>query len=261
MLGDSADVLSIACDLRSKDQIQSAISQVVEAFGGVDVLVNCAGIIQVGPFELMDQEDFDEAMDVHLWAPLHLIIATLPYLKKSRLPRVINISSIGGRISMPHLLPYCTSKFALAGLSEGLRSELARHGIYVTTVYPGLMRTGSHINALFKGKQKREYAWFSLGAAAPFLSIDSTTAAEKIVRAARRGKAHLMYPLIARTVDIKKTLCPNLFALALTVVNRLLPGPPHKDTGLRRGRDSQSWISPSPLTALGDRAARRNNEL
>ena len=81
--------------------------------------------------------------------------------------RIINIASIGGKIAVPHLLPYVASKFALVGLSEGLRAELARDRIYVTTVSPGLMRTGSHLNALFKGQHKKEFALFSVANASP----------------------------------------------------------------------------------------------
>ena len=74
---------------------------------------------------------------------------------------------------MPHLLPYSASKFALVGFSEGLRAELAKDGIRVTTVCPGLMRTGSPPNAAFKGRHREEYAWFALSDALPILSISA----------------------------------------------------------------------------------------
>src|SRR4029434_5355216 len=101
--------------------------------------------------------------------------------------RIVNIASIGAKIAFPHLLPYTASKFALAGLSEGLRTELAQDGIYVTTVSPGLMRTGSHVNALFKGQQRKEFALFS--AANAWISTSSTRAARQIVEACRYGSS------------------------------------------------------------------------
>src|SRR5215470_1439142 len=85
------------------------------------------------------------------------------------LPIGVNITSIGGVVSVPHLLPYTCAKFAAVGLSEGLRAELGQEGIHVTTVVPGLMRTGSYVQAHFQGQQEREFTWFALGATLPLL--------------------------------------------------------------------------------------------
>ena len=74
---------------------------------------------------------------------LYAINAALPHLRKRGGGRIVNISSFGGRVAVPHLVPYCASKFALAGLSDSLRAELAQDNIHVTTVCPGMMRTGS----------------------------------------------------------------------------------------------------------------------
>lgn len=145
--------LTIPCDVGDRAQAEGAIQQVVQHFGRIDVIVNDAGTIEVGPVEHMMVADFESAMRVHFWGPLYLTLAALPHLRQTtdRSGRVVNISSIGGRIAVPHLLPYCASKFALTGLSDGLRAELSKDGIRVTTVLPGLMRTGSPYNAWFKG--------------------------------------------------------------------------------------------------------------
>src|SRR5437879_7816866 len=121
----------------------------------------------MGPIESMNTEYFEEAMLTHFWGPLYSILAVLPEMKAQRRGRIVNISSIGGKISVPHMVPYSASKFALAGLSEGLRAELARHNIVVTTVFPGLMRTGSPVNAMFKGQRPQEYAWFAISDSLP----------------------------------------------------------------------------------------------
>ena len=144
-----AEVLALPCDVRDRVQVEAMVAQVHERFGAVDVLVNNAGLIQVGPLESMTEEDFAEAMDVHFWGPLYTTLAVLPEMKLRGWGRIVNVSSIAGRVSVPHLLPYSASKFALVGLSDGLRSELAQDGILVTTVCPGLMRTGSPPNAFF----------------------------------------------------------------------------------------------------------------
>src|SRR5262245_34510049 len=140
------------CDIRERRQVEQALEQIGARCGGIDVLINNAGIIQVGPIDHMSVQDFDNAMATHFYGPLYTTLAALRYLKQSPSARLVNISSIGGKISVPHLLPYCASKFALVGLSEGLRLELARFGVKVTTVCPGLMRTGSTYNAMFKGQ-------------------------------------------------------------------------------------------------------------
>src|SRR6185369_6660508 len=131
-------------------QVAAMVSQVNERLGGIDVLVNNAGIISVGPIESQTIEDFREAMDVMFWGHVNTILAVLPQMQRRRSGWIGNVSSIGGKISVPHLVPYSCAKFASVGLSEGLTAELAKDGINVTTIVPGLMRTGAHINAYFK---------------------------------------------------------------------------------------------------------------
>src|SRR5919197_1890437 len=162
---------TFACDLTDRAQAERLVDQVVQRYGTIDVLVNNAGIIQVGPLEHMRPSDFEEAMAVHFWGPLHTILAAIPHMRRHGGGRIVNIASIGGRVGVPHLVPYCASKFALAGLSDGLHAELARENIIVTPVCPGLMRTGSAVNALFKGKHPHEYAWFAISDSLPLASV------------------------------------------------------------------------------------------
>jgi NAD(P)-dependent dehydrogenase (short-subunit alcohol dehydrogenase family) len=140
------------CDVREQADVDRAIASAADRFGAVDVLVNNAGIIQVGPMAHMTLADYEDAMRTHFWGPLFAVRAALPHMRRQGGGRIVNISSIGGRLAVPHMLPYSASKFALAGLSDGLRAELAHQKIAVTTVIPGLMRTGSPVNALFKGR-------------------------------------------------------------------------------------------------------------
>ena len=137
---------------------ERAVERVVSRHGAIDVLVNNAGIITVGPLEHASIEDFEESMAVHFWGPLHTMRAAIPHMRRQGGGRIVNISSIGGKVGVPHLAPYCASKFALVGLSEGFRAELLRYGLYVTTVCPGLMRTGSARHAVVKGQHLLEFA-------------------------------------------------------------------------------------------------------
>jgi hypothetical protein len=129
------------------------------------------------------------------------------------------------------------------------------------TVCPGLMRTGSPRNAIFRGRHRSEYAWFSISDALPGLSISAENAARRIVAGCRRGDAEVLFPLPARFAAVVNAVAPSLSSDALSLVNRVLPGPGQGPSGRRKGAESQSWISPSWLSRLGDRAARKYNQL
>jgi len=255
------EAVTIQCDLLDAAQIQSAIQQTIDRFGKIDILINNAGTIEIGPFEHMKIEDFDRAMRLHFWAPFILTMQILPHMRSSGGGRIVNISSIGGKIGIPHLVPYDASKFALAGLSEGLRVELAADNIFVTTVCPGLMRTGSPRNAFFKGRHRAEYAWFSIGDALPLFTMSAERAARQIITACQYGDAELVLTLPAKLGVLFHVLFPELTTDVLTLVNKFLPGPGGIGTARVKGKDSYSSWSPSLLTLLNERAARRNNEM
>src|SRR2546425_3386928 len=258
----SAEVLTIVADVRRRHDAEQSVAQAIERFGRVDVLVNNAGIIQVGPLDHMKLSDYEDAMNTHFWGPLYMVLAAGPHMRRRGEGRIVNISSIGGKISVPHLVPYCASKFALTGLSDGLRAELIREGIVVTTVCPGLMRTGSAVNAMFKGKRPQEYAWFAISDSLPLASIDADRAARQIIAACRRGDAELIITLQAKLAVLAHDLAPELFADAMALMNRILPSPTTPDGyQARPGRESESRWAPSPLTAPTYEAAHDNNEL
>lgn len=256
-----AQVLAVACDIRSGSEILRFVREAEQQLGEVNVLINNAGVMQVGPVEEQTEDDFESAMAVHFWAPFHAIMAVLPGMKRRGEGRIVNIGSIGGKISVPHMLPYVASKFALVGFSQGLRAELLKDGVYVTTVCPGMMRTGSHVNAEFKGHHKEEYAWFAAGAAWPVTSMDAGRAARKIVEAARRGKAELVMPIQAKLAVRFAGALPGLAQAAVAIANRAMPEPGGIGSQQVRGSESRSERMPGWFTRLIDRAAMQNNEL
>ena len=209
----------------------------------------------------MTTEDFDQVMKAHFWGPLNTIMAVLPSMRQRKSGRIVNISSVGGKISVPHLVPYSASKFALVGLSKGLRAELSKQGIVVTTVCPGLMRTGSPRNADFKGKHRFEFAWFSIADALPLVTVSAENAARQIVQACKRGSAELVISIPAKAAVLFEALFPDLMAGMLALTNQLLPAAGGVGKRQIKGRDSKSAWSPSWLTALNDEAALRNNEV
>lgn len=261
--GDKVEVLSVTCDVRERGQVEAAIERVVQRFGTIDLLINDAGTIEVGPVENMQLEDFDDALATHLWGPLYTMRATLPYFRKQGSGRIVNIASIGGKIAVPHLLPYSASKFALVGLSNGMQAELAKDNITVTTVNPGLMRTGSPPNAFFKGQHKEEYAWFAISDGMPLISMNSERAARQIIAACKAGQPEITLTLLARTAVVVNALFPGLVARMMMLENRFLPKPADHQEGdrLKTGWESQSEVAPSVLTSLSDQATQENNEL
>ena len=256
------EVLAMRCDVRRRADVRAAVVELLDRRSAVDVLINNAGIIQVGPLDHMQHEDFENAMATHFWGPLHLILELVPSMRRRGFGRIVNISSIGGRIAVPHLAPYCASKFALAGLSDAVRAELAPHGILVTTVSPGLMRTGSPVNAQIKGKHQAEYAWFAISDSIPAVTTSAEKAAAQIIEACRYGDPELTITLPARLAVMANGVAPHMVARITSLVSRLLPGPagPEGDR-IRRGRESESRWAPSVATTLSDRAAVLNNEV
>src|SRR5437763_7619944 len=255
-------VLTVECDLLDAGQTQLAVRKIIDRFGKIDVLINNAGIIEVGPLEHMTPEDFDRAMRLHFWAPFELISQIVPEMRIWGGGRIVNISSIGGKIAVPHMAPYSASKFALTGLSDALRAELARDNIHVITVAPGMMRTGSHVNARFKGKHDAEFAWFAASAGAPLISMSAERAARKILAACRRGQPSLTLTFAARTAILGNALFPNITGYAMKIVNRFLPKAAGKDAGnqSRTGSETRRLL-PAWTTRFADRATLRNNEM
>ena len=246
------------CDCTKAEEVKSTIQEIMRTFGHIDVLVNNAGIISSMPIANATEKEFEESIATHFWGPYHLIQNCLPHLERGA--RIVNISSIGGKIPIPHLAPYCTGKFALVGYSETLRAELMDEGIYVTTVCPGLMRTGSVDHATFKGQVKKEYAWFSIMDSLPLITVNAERAAREIIQAARVGQAELRISFSTKLAIIAHAHFPDFFCDAISLANLFLPNHTEDKDLKVEGADAHSFISPSPLTALTNKAAARNNE-
>jgi NAD(P)-dependent dehydrogenase (short-subunit alcohol dehydrogenase family) len=254
-------VAVLVCDLSERGEGRRIVEHVIAERGRLDILVNNAGIIQVGPIEHMHTADFEEAMDLHFWAPLQTMQAAMPAMKAQGGGRIVNISSIGGKVGVAHLVPYCASKFALTGLSSALRGELAKDNIWVTTVAPGLMRTGSPFNAWFKGDHRSEFAWFTVSDSLPLLTIDATRAARQIVNACRCGDAELVVTWPAKLAVMANAVCPSVVALGMKITNSLLPKPVDASGDrAHSGWQSLSEWAPSRLTRLSEQAAIDLNE-
>jgi NAD(P)-dependent dehydrogenase (short-subunit alcohol dehydrogenase family) len=251
--------LTCTADVTDAQQMRQAIAQAESALGPIDVLINNAGTIGVGPMTTMTSADFENSLNVHFWGAYHAVEAVLPTMRARKAGRIVNISSIGGKISVPHLLPYCVGKFALVGYSQGLRAELAPDGITVTTICPGLMRTGSPRQVMVKGNQAAEYAWFKVSDSLPLLAVSAETAAQEIIEACRRGDAEHVISLPAKLAVLANALAPELMANLIALADRLLPSA--RGAGVEATQGKALEPVAERLTFLTERAAQRNNEI
>jgi short-subunit dehydrogenase len=244
--------------------MRTLVADVEENVGPIDLLVNNAGIIQVGPVETMAIEDFQRAMDTMFWGAYHAADAVLPGMRARRRGVIVNITSIGAAVAVPHMAPYSAAKFAMRGWSEALGVEASRYGILVVTVLPGLMRTGSFKHALVKGRRYAEASLFSLAASLPLLTVSAASAARRIVQAVERGERMLVLGMPAKALRLVHALFPGPLLGLLAQINRLLPSTPQDEAGDHRmplpAELFRRGLARSILTALGERAAREYNE-
>ena len=260
------DVFTARCDVTDRGQVARLLQDVTAHYGRIDILVANAGIITVAPLEALTTADFDRVMAVNFDGVLNVALGVLPQMERQGSGRIAIISSIGGKVAVPHLLPYSCAKFAAAGFAEGLRAELAGTGITVTSVYPGLMRTGSHLQAEFGGDQAEEYDWFALGASSPYPVATSATRAARIITSAiQRGDAECIFPVSALLAARVSALFPSATSALLATVNGFLPAARVAPGQQRfvKGADVKA-AAPNPVrdaaTVLGQRAAEQLNQ-
>ena len=252
-------IATARCDVRDDASVRAAIAELEAALGPVDVLANVAGIIGVGPVEALTIADFEDAVETNLLGAVRASLAVLPAMRARRDGAIVNVTSLGGEIAIPHMLPYCASKFGFVGFSDGLHAEVARDGVRVTTVVPGLMRTGSPPNATFAGQPEKEYAIFAASDATALTAVSVQHAARVIWDGYERGAARVVISVQARAALALAAIAPRLVRFAMTVSGYTLPrggdAPEH-----RLGRDSESAFARSPLFNASHDASREQRE-
>lgn len=140
-LGQHPNLLPLALDVTDEAQATAAAAAAVERFGRIDVLLNNAGYGLLGAIEEASGEDVEKLYRTNVFGLLAVTRAVLPHMRAQRAGRILNISSIGGYRAAAGFGVYCSTKFAVEGLSEALHAELAPLGIHVTVVEPGYFRT------------------------------------------------------------------------------------------------------------------------
>lgn len=228
----AAETLSVPGDVGVEEEAFRVVRRAVERFGRLDVLINNAGTILVGPEVTFTLDDFRRVMATNFWGALHCTTAALPAMRREGAGRIANISSLGGLVAVPHLAPYVASKFALTGLTRSLRADLARYGILVTGVYPKTIRTGGHTHAWFKGDADAEYLWFAASDTLPLLSASAESVAHRVLDAVIHGDPEVMPSITARLAVAADALMPDWTAELKALIELRMPaaanlgGPP-----------------------------------
>lgn len=142
-IGEKSEVfLPLELNLTDNEAVQSAVSKTVDHFGQIDVVVNNAGYGQIGTLEELTDQEARANFDVNVFGTLNVIRNAVPYLREQKSGHIFNISSIGGYSgNFPGWGIYCSTKFAVAGLTEALSEEIKEFGVHATVVYPGYFRT------------------------------------------------------------------------------------------------------------------------
>jgi short-subunit dehydrogenase len=224
LAGWGQSVMARPVDVSDPVAVNAFVDEVEAHFGRVDILVNNAGIIQAGPLEDMELADFRECLAIDFWGVVYLSMAVLPKMRERRSGIICNVTSIGGEISVPHLLPYSCAKAAARAFSEGLTTELAGSGVRAVTVVPWLMRTGSVPYVFYKGQQAAEHAMFE-ASQLPVLAVDADRAARRIVRAIARGETYVSIGVFAKLARAAHAVAPGLFARVVGGLRRFMPAP------------------------------------
>lgn len=257
----TSDVIVQTCNVASEAEVNKTADLLHNRLGEIDILVNCASIIQVGPLKTMSAEDFERSMATSFFGYLYPILSVLPKMRERRAGTIVNIGSIGGMIAVPHLLPYSCAKFAVHGLSDGLRAELSNNGVRIIEIVPWLMRTGSAVKQDFKGAAKKEWAWFSLGDSLPLVSVNAQRAAQRIVAAIANGESRVTLGVQANIAETMLRLSPTTVRVLLNVFNRMLPKTATEDSRAQKGFEIVAEKPRSVLSQLVRRPAQKYNQI
>ncbi len=254
------DVFAGLCDVTKPAQVRHFVDLVRGQMGPPDVLINNAGVIEIGPLENLNRRDFEEAMRTNFDGPLSFIFEVLPDLIARGGGRILNVASIGGKVPLPHLAPYAASKHALVGLGGAMRAELLKHNVYLTTVCPGTIRTGSALNATFKGNVEAEYEWFALSDNTPGLTISAERMAGKIIDALEHGDAEVITPWPAKLQSLFHGIAPGVSTEVAALIDRLLPAAVPGKHSSATGREADVGQLPAWTAEMQEAAAAELNQ-
>lgn len=221
------DVECFRLDVTDVDSIKSAISATLEKFGRIDAVVNNAGFAVVGPFEAATQEQIELQMQTNVYGVMNVCREILPYFREQKRGIIVNVASMGGRMTFPLYSLYHASKWALEGFSEGLQYEIKDFGIKIKIIEPGPIKTDFYkrSQSLTKKEGLTEYDNF-VARALPYLqkagetAPDGSIVAEVIYTAVTDDSWKMRYPVNSRLVLTARRLLPD--SLFLPIIRKVV---------------------------------------
>ena len=204
--------LTVPTDVRDPQQVKTLVDKALERYGAIDVLINNAGIYASGSIENFSLDDWHQLIDLNLWGYIHTINALLPHMIERGTGTIVNLSSIGGKVPVPYLAPYNTTKFAVTGLTEAMHSELKAKGIHVCGIYPNLINSNFMERALFRGKDAED-AGARRKQLEQVLSVPVVEKPEDVAKAVWEGVKHQRAEVMVGSANMSQA------------VYNLIPGP------------------------------------
>ena len=213
--GEGGTIIEVVGDITHPDLQQALIAKSIDEFGGLDVLINNAGIGAVGPFASSNSDTMRRVFDVNFFAPVELTRVALPVLARGKTPLLVNVGSVLGHRAVPSKSEYCSSKFALHGFSDSLRAELWRSGIHVMLVSPSTTESEffeSRISCVPEEADAHDPRARKArrSATRPFGGMSPERVARKIVRGMRRNRDELILSAGGTSLVWLDRLCPPL---------------------------------------------------
>ena len=206
--GSGVTVRSVVCDLADAVSVDRVVMRALEQTGGIDLLINNAGVCCYGPTDQMTQAQWDWLMSINLLSPIRITQALLPHLLLREDPHIVNMCSISGLVAGGRLAAYHTSKFGLVGYTEALRAEYGRRGVGVTAICPGPVRT----NLYDSGQSLRD------GTRVPLPPAWLCATAEQVAAATVRGilgdRRRVLVTPMAHGLSLLSRLAPWLIDFA-----------------------------------------------
>lgn len=225
-LGGYDDVWGMACDVSQPEEVNRFVEKVLARYGRIDILVNNAGQCYVGPATELTEEDILQALRNTFWSQYHPTKSVLPHMRLRKSGHILNITSLGGKLPIPHQGAYVVGKYAATGWSQTLAIELRREGIAVSTVTPPPIRNGAPLHTHFKGDYEGEFEWFAQTLNDPWMATSAEKVAGVVVGLLQSGGGEHSISAGAAVFARLYAAFPNLTSKVLTLFERRMPPAP-----------------------------------
>ena len=221
LVGGRVRITTHVVDVARREQVFSFADEAVARHGGVDLIINNAGVALGDLLDGVPLSDFEWIMGINFWGVVYGTMAFLPYLKKRREGHIVNVSSIYGILPMSNTGCYCASKFAVRGYTETLAQEMHGTPIRVSCVYPGGIRTNIARNArvnrtLFDLSPEKAQSIYE----ERLLKTTADDAAKRIISGIRHNKIRILVGSASTTMDVLMRLMPATMSILTGVVSR-----------------------------------------